>query len=301
MSSPCSSMLVTLAACLVVAPACAQHTSQPATPTRTNSSPLVDAPAVSDAAPTIFPHPANARYLISGQANIIFQAHAPFHSPYEGFKLTRKAAENTRRLSSERCISQPQVRSTPNTPAPISSSTWNPPAAAASRRLSASPASPTSTSSATPTSAPGPTSPASNCTRHFGFTGKHVEVERTQYSLATEAPGTPPRTPHRQDEPPGLRRPQRQRARTPTSSFMNWTADNNGAWDYAADTRGYTYAAVSRVHRQSSWSARYALGAHANRSQRHPPGLERCAAPVVRTSRWNSGIPHLGPRRRTRS
>ncbi len=23
--------------------------------------------------------------------------------------------------------------------------------------------------------------------------------------------------------------------------FMNWTVDNNGAWDYAADTRGYTY------------------------------------------------------------
>jgi high affinity Mn2+ porin len=26
--------------------------------------------------------------------------------------------------------------------------------------------------------------------------------------------------------------------------FMNWTVDNNGAWDYAADTRGYTYALV---------------------------------------------------------
>jgi carbohydrate-selective porin OprB len=26
--------------------------------------------------------------------------------------------------------------------------------------------------------------------------------------------------------------------------FMNWAVDNNGAWDYAADTRGYTYGAV---------------------------------------------------------
>jgi high affinity Mn2+ porin len=26
--------------------------------------------------------------------------------------------------------------------------------------------------------------------------------------------------------------------------FLNWTVDNNGAWDYAADTRGYTYALV---------------------------------------------------------
>jgi high affinity Mn2+ porin len=28
------------------------------------------------------------------------------------------------------------------------------------------------------------------------------------------------------------------------TQFMNWTVDNNGAWDYAADTRGYTYAVV---------------------------------------------------------
>jgi hypothetical protein len=26
--------------------------------------------------------------------------------------------------------------------------------------------------------------------------------------------------------------------------FMNWTVDNNGAWDYAADTRGYTYGVI---------------------------------------------------------
>ena len=26
--------------------------------------------------------------------------------------------------------------------------------------------------------------------------------------------------------------------------FMNWTIDNNGAWDYAADTRGYTLGAI---------------------------------------------------------
>jgi hypothetical protein len=27
--------------------------------------------------------------------------------------------------------------------------------------------------------------------------------------------------------------------------FINWTADNNGAWDYAADTRGYTVGATA--------------------------------------------------------
>jgi high affinity Mn2+ porin len=30
--------------------------------------------------------------------------------------------------------------------------------------------------------------------------------------------------------------------------FMNWTVDNNGAYDYAADTRGFTYAAMFEYH-----------------------------------------------------
>src|ERR1700716_4100194 len=37
-----------------------------------------------DDAPTMFPHTEDSRFYIAGQANIIFQAHGPFHSPYEG-------------------------------------------------------------------------------------------------------------------------------------------------------------------------------------------------------------------------
>src|SRR5580698_10165260 len=52
---------------------------------------LPDAPATAkveqpsdDPPATMFPHSETSRYYISGQANIIFQAHGPFHSPYEG-------------------------------------------------------------------------------------------------------------------------------------------------------------------------------------------------------------------------
>ena len=31
--------------------------------------------------------------------------------------------------------------------------------------------------------------------------------------------------------------------------FMNWTVDNNGAYDYAADTRGFTFAASAGISR----------------------------------------------------
>jgi len=39
--------------------------------------------------------------------------------------------------------------------------------------------------------------------------------------------------------------------------FMNWTTVNNGAWDYAADTRGYTYAALLEYD-DRSWAIRFA-------------------------------------------
>jgi hypothetical protein len=38
---------------------------------------------------------------------------------------------------------------------------------------------------------------------------------------------------------------------------MNWTVDNNGAYDYAADTRGYTFAAMLEYH-DRRWAVRFA-------------------------------------------
>jgi high affinity Mn2+ porin len=39
--------------------------------------------------------------------------------------------------------------------------------------------------------------------------------------------------------------------------FMNWALDNNGAYDYAADTRGFTYAAMVEYD-DRHWAARFA-------------------------------------------
>ncbi len=39
--------------------------------------------------------------------------------------------------------------------------------------------------------------------------------------------------------------------------FMNWTVDNNGAFDYAADTRGYTWGALVEYH-DGGFAARFA-------------------------------------------
>ena len=39
--------------------------------------------------------------------------------------------------------------------------------------------------------------------------------------------------------------------------FMNWTLTNNGAYDYAADTRGFTFAALVEYH-GAHWAGRFA-------------------------------------------
>ncbi len=38
---------------------------------------------------------------------------------------------------------------------------------------------------------------------------------------------------------------------------MNWTVDNNGAYDYAADTRGFTFATMLEYH-EPRWAVRFA-------------------------------------------
>lgn len=46
-------------------------------------------------------------------------------------------------------------------------------------------------------------------------------------------------------------------AHDPRSQFMNWALMDSIAWDYPADTRGYTWGAMSEYHR-SSWAVRAA-------------------------------------------
>ncbi len=46
----------------------------------------------------------------------------------------------------------------------------------------------------------------------------------------------------------------------PRTQFMGWAVMYNGAWDYAADTRGYTWGWVHELHMRR-WSMRYGSAA----------------------------------------
>ncbi len=55
----------------------------------------------------------------------------------------------------------------------------------------------------------------------------------------------------------------------PRSQFMTWGVMYNGAWDYPADTRGYTWGIVQELH-TTNWAFRYGVAAEpkvANGSQ----------------------------------
>src|SRR5262249_12104254 len=47
-------------------------------------------------------------------------------------------------------------------------------------------------------------------------------------------------------------------AHDPRTQFLNWTLFDNGAWDYAADIRGYTYGGVVELN-QPKWALRYGV------------------------------------------
>ncbi|MBC7397173.1 MAG: carbohydrate porin [Bdellovibrionales bacterium] len=44
----------------------------------------------------------------------------------------------------------------------------------------------------------------------------------------------------------------------PRTQFFNWALMDTGAWDYAADTRGYTWGVMTELHLKK-WSVRFAL------------------------------------------
>ncbi|HXE54417.1 MAG TPA: carbohydrate porin [Tepidisphaeraceae bacterium] len=44
--------------------------------------------------------------------------------------------------------------------------------------------------------------------------------------------------------------------RDPRTQFMNWALMDNGAWDYPADTRGYTYGGAIELN-EPNWAVRY--------------------------------------------
>jgi high affinity Mn2+ porin len=215
---------------------------------------LPEAPAPANA-PTMFPHSETSRFYIAGQANIIFQAHGPFHSPYQGANSFLGRGEYKTSLLGTLYLAA-QVRQDPRTETDALFNLES----AGGRGLSEALGLAGFTNLdvvRNPNLGPVPYMARAQLHQTIGLTDKLIEGTRTPFSLATQLPerrleffvGKMSLPDYLDINSIGSDSHQQ---------FMNWTVDNNGAWDYAADTRGYTYATVAEYD-DKVWSARYAL------------------------------------------
>src|SRR5271154_5811167 len=216
-----------------------------------------DAPAADadDTAPTMFPHWENSRFLIAGQANIVFQSDGPFHSPYEGTNSFIGRGEYKTSLLGTVYLGA-QLRRDPRTETDAIFNLESARGPGLTEALGL-----TGFTNLDVVRNPNlgsvPYIASVHLHQTIGFTDKMVESTRTPFSLATEVPerrlefyvGKMSLPDYLDINDIGSDSP---------LQFLNWTVDNNGAWDYAADTRGYTYAAVTEYD-DKIWSARYAL------------------------------------------
>ena len=215
---------------------------------------------------TMFPHSETAPWFVTGQVNIIFQAHPSFHSPYQGPNSLHGAGEYKTSLLGTLYLGFQLGRGVRGE-TPTWSERYNTDfiadfESAGGRGLSEALGLAGFTNLdvvRNPNLGSTPYVARVQFHQTIGFTNEMKEVERGPFSLATEAP---------------VRRLELRLGKMSMPDvmdinevlsdshmqFTNWTVDNNGAWDYAADTRGYTFAGVIE-YQDRNWAARYALGA----------------------------------------
>jgi hypothetical protein len=204
---------------------------------------------------TVFPHSDSARWLLSGQANIIFQAHPGFHSPYSGPNSLLARGEYKTSMVGTLYMGF-ELNANPRYDTDVIYDEES----AAGRGVSEALGLAGFTNLdvvRNPNLGPIPYLARVELHQTIGFTNKLVEQQRTQFSLATKVPE---RRIELRFGKMGL--PDLMDQNNPGSDshlqFLNWAVDNNGAWDYAADTRGYTYA-LTAEYDDADWTARYAL------------------------------------------
>lgn len=206
---------------------------------------------------TMAPHSDSARYWVSGQANSIFQTHGEFHSPYQGpNSLIDDVETKASEVATLFLGYQLRPNSRYNTDLLVDFEN------AGGRGISQALGLAGDTNLdvvRNPNLSSAPYLARGEIHQIVGLTNEMTDQERNPLALATKVP---------------VRRFEIRIGKMSLPDildinavlsdshlqFTNWTVDNNGAWDYAADTRGYTVAGVLEYD-DTLWSARYAIAA----------------------------------------
>jgi high affinity Mn2+ porin len=186
---------------------------------------------------TLFPHSDTSRYWISGQANVILQWHSAFHSPYSGKNSLRAAAENDTSKVYTLFLGYELTHTTELFLDVESAGGHGIGAAfglAGFTNLDVV---------RNPTLGEIPYIARVMLRQVIPLSDERVETERDEFHLARSLPA---------------RRIEFRMGKFGMADFfdlnsygsdshlqfLNWTVDNNGAYDYAANTRGYTDGAI---------------------------------------------------------
>ncbi len=221
----------------------------------TEHSDVVAPVATAAPAATMAPHPEDTRWWISGQANVIYQGRLPFHSAYQGPNSFRNSAEYKTSLVGTLYMAVRPTRSVRyNTDLLLDVEST------AGRGLSQALGLAGFTNLdvvRNPNLGSAPYLARYQVHQVIGLTAQTTSQQPGPFALASSVP---------------VRRIELRAGKMTLPDFfdvnsigtdshlqfLNWTIDNNGAWDYAADTRGYTVGAMAEYD-DRLWSLRYGL------------------------------------------
>ena len=217
-----------------------------------DSAASTDSAEASSSPETIFPHPENTRWWISGQLNTILQGHPAFGAAYTGTNSLKPEGEihDSRVLTLYTGL---EITHTTEMFADIES--------AGGRGISDAFGLAGFTNLdvvRNPTLGPAPYLARAMIRQIIPLGHKMIDGDRGPLSLASKVPA-------RRLE---LRAGKfgmvdffdvNEVGNDSHLQFMNWTVDNNGAYDYAADTRGYTYGVIVEYDDDDrKWAVRFA-------------------------------------------
>jgi len=227
----------------------AQTASAAGTPAATPADPSSD-PTADLSTEAMFPHFKDSRFWLSGQANFIFQTHPNFHADYSG---KNSLSPNYEKATSRVMTFYTGVRLNNSTEILVDIEEAG--GAALSTGLGLAGA-PDLDIVRNPLLSKAPYLGRGMIHKVFALSKDKVENQRSFLSLFDELPRRRLELRFGKFSMPDFFDLNSVGSDT-HFQFSNWTTDNNGAYDYAADTRGYTVG-LTADYEDRNWGFRFA-------------------------------------------
>lgn len=228
----------------------ALHAQDQPAPPQASAWPDNESASTADPMPAMIPHLSNTRFWLSGQSNFIFQTHPPFHADYSG--------KNSLSADYEKATSRVLTLYTGvrlNDSAEVLVDIEEAGGAALSTGLGLA-ANTNLDIVRNPQLSKAPYLARGMIHKVFALSDDKIENERSSLSLFDELPRR--RLEIRFGKFSMVDFFDQNSVGSDTRfQFANWTVDNNGAYDYAADTRGYTVG-FTADYEDRNWGFRFA-------------------------------------------